>query len=250
MTKYCQCSDPRDKIFALLSLVPDSEKQVGIEPDYTKDVYEVYQDVAIKFTKWFGTLGLLQTVEMHEHLVGVPSWVPDWSTPKSTLRFTYTGVAAQADLDSKEVDFPRPGVLQATGVIVTSIKIVKDFNLEWADSDSLGLTRIQEAVNGVGLRPPFSKGSSQLRYLCRTLRANRFCETFYPKKAEILSLEVCEGSLVEVLTHQSVKEIATLWETARFLGSLWTRALVGLSSYANKGKLGWRLREPEKEMLW
>jgi hypothetical protein len=237
-TKYCQCSDPRDRIFALLSLVPNSEKQVGIEPDYTKDVYEVYQDVAIKFTKGFGTLKLLHTVEMHEHLVGVPSWVPDWSTPKSTLHFTYTGVAAQADLDSKEVDFPRPGVLQATGVIVTGIKIVKDFNLERADSEPLGLTRVQEAVNGVGLRPPFTKGSSQLKSLCRTLRANRFCETFYPKESEVLSLEECEGPLVEILTHQSVEEIAPSWETVRFLGSLW-HMCVGRSLFiCEQGKTG------------
>jgi hypothetical protein len=237
-TKYCQCSDPRDRIFALLSLIPDSEKEVGIEPDYTKDVYEVYQDVAIKFTKWFGTLELLHTVERHEHLVGVPSWVPDWSTPKSTLHFTYTGVAAQADFDSKEVDFPRPGVLQATGVIVTGIKIVKDFSLERADSDSLELMRIQEAVYGVGLRPPFSKGSSQLRSLCRTLRANRFCETFYPKPSEVLSLEECEGPLVEILTQQSVKEIATSWETVRFLGSL-RQTCVGRSLFiCEQGKTG------------
>jgi len=237
-TKYCQCSDPRDRIFALLSLVPDSEKEVGIEPDYTKDVYEVYQDVAIKLAKWFGTLKLLHTVEMHEHLVAVPSWVPDWSTPTSTLHFTYTGVAAQADLDSQEVDFPRPSVLQATGVIVTGIKIVKDFNLERADSNSLGLIRVQEAVYGVGLRPPFSKGSSQLKSLCRTLRANRFYETYYPKESEFLSLEECEGPLVEILTHKSVKEIATSWETVRFLGSL-RQTCIGRSLFiCEQGKTG------------
>jgi hypothetical protein len=34
-SKSCVCSDPRDKIYALLSLLSENER-LGIEPDYTK----------------------------------------------------------------------------------------------------------------------------------------------------------------------------------------------------------------------
>jgi len=73
--KYSICSDPRDKVFALLSLIRPGEK-IKIEPDYTKSVYEVYQDVMVQFIT-AGGLQLLSTIEMHENLEGVPSWVPD-----------------------------------------------------------------------------------------------------------------------------------------------------------------------------
>jgi hypothetical protein len=39
-TKYCECSDPRDRIFALVSLVSLSEMVTGIEADYSKTVSE------------------------------------------------------------------------------------------------------------------------------------------------------------------------------------------------------------------
>ena len=78
-TKSCICSDPRDKIYALLSLLPASNR-TGIEPDYTKSVYEVYQHATLSIIESSRRLNVLLTVESHEHLEGVPSWVPNVST--------------------------------------------------------------------------------------------------------------------------------------------------------------------------
>jgi len=44
-TKDCKCSDPRDKVFALLSMLDPWDKRIGIQPDYTKTVSEVYHKV-------------------------------------------------------------------------------------------------------------------------------------------------------------------------------------------------------------
>jgi hypothetical protein len=78
-TKSCICSDPRDKIYALLSLLWPGDGN-GIEPDYTKSVYEVYQHAALSLIQATRRLAVLNTVEIHEHLEGVPSWVPNVST--------------------------------------------------------------------------------------------------------------------------------------------------------------------------
>lgn len=41
-----QCSDPRDKVFALLSMQSKAEKpSAAVYPDYTKSTLEVYSDV-------------------------------------------------------------------------------------------------------------------------------------------------------------------------------------------------------------
>ena len=77
-TKSCNCSDPRDKIYALLSLLPRAQG-IGIKPDYTINVYEAYQQATLSLIKSTQVLEVLSTVEMHEHLEGVPSWVPDVS---------------------------------------------------------------------------------------------------------------------------------------------------------------------------
>jgi hypothetical protein len=78
ITKSCICSDPRDKIYALLSLLWGV--RAAIEPDYTKSVYEVYKHATLSLIEATGLLAVLNTVEVHEHLEGVPSWVPNVST--------------------------------------------------------------------------------------------------------------------------------------------------------------------------
>ena len=78
-SKIHDCSDPRDKIFAILGLSNDIA-QVGIEPDYTKSVEEVYHALAISFLQsrqlpfLFG-----QATPRSKLLTDLPSWVPDWS---------------------------------------------------------------------------------------------------------------------------------------------------------------------------
>jgi hypothetical protein len=48
-TKECKCSDPRDRIFALLSL-GGMESGYQIKPDYTKSTHEVYDDAFKRIT--------------------------------------------------------------------------------------------------------------------------------------------------------------------------------------------------------
>lgn len=89
-TNNCKCLDPRDKIFALLSLVGDKDKQLGIEPDYDKDLTDVYQDVVLRYVKRNQSLEILTAAERSEAL----SWVPDWSIARVTtpLRNTFAKI--------------------------------------------------------------------------------------------------------------------------------------------------------------
>jgi hypothetical protein len=77
-SKHSVCSDPRDKIYALLSLL-QNPSEIGIEPDYTKSVYQTYQDATLSLIESSNTLQILVVVETHDHLEGVPSWVPNVS---------------------------------------------------------------------------------------------------------------------------------------------------------------------------
>jgi hypothetical protein len=123
--EYCICSDPRDKIFALLSLTRLDEKETKIEPDYTNSVYEVYQDVMVQFIT-AGNLQLLSTIEMHEHLEGVPSWVPDWASPRLSKPLSNLNAAVGF---KAMAEFPQRGILKVTGVLVGVIEHAEAFNL-------------------------------------------------------------------------------------------------------------------------
>jgi len=87
-SKFCICSDLRDKIYGLLSLLDTDISRTGFEPDYTMSTYQVYQSAALSLIKCTKRLDVMTTVENHKDLEGVPSWVPNVSTiilPRSIL---------------------------------------------------------------------------------------------------------------------------------------------------------------------
>ncbi|TXB97060.1 hypothetical protein FocTR4_00011837 [Fusarium oxysporum f. sp. cubense] len=76
-TRDCNASDPRDKIFALLGLW---KKQV--DPDYTLSPQAVYTGLAstlVTDERWEVVAQLLDMATHGRSMLGLPSWVPDWS---------------------------------------------------------------------------------------------------------------------------------------------------------------------------
>lgn len=81
--KRATCTDPRDRIFAVLGLTSDALAKLNA-PDYGLSVAEVYQRFA---RTWIGerkNLDILshsQRDEKRRKLPGLPSWAPDWEHP-------------------------------------------------------------------------------------------------------------------------------------------------------------------------
>ena len=85
-----ECSDPRDKIYALLSL--RSEKDIALIPDYNKSVAEVFADFAraylkcedMKILHQAGVQRIASNPDPIRHFATrslqdeFPSWTPDW----------------------------------------------------------------------------------------------------------------------------------------------------------------------------
>ena len=72
-TRRCKCTDPRDRVYALLGLL---DQKYDIVPDYEKPVAEVYQDMFKSYIKkqhTYGNLKLLAYCEMHDPASNNPS---------------------------------------------------------------------------------------------------------------------------------------------------------------------------------
>jgi hypothetical protein len=80
------CSNKRDKVFALLGLAVDADEIVGF-PDYSKEVSQLYQDVARACIIKYKSLEVLcyadNLGEVHSDNFDLSTWVPDWSSPAS-----------------------------------------------------------------------------------------------------------------------------------------------------------------------
>lgn len=91
-TKGAQCSDPRDRIYAVLNLVSEHET-VGIQPNYKKSTSEVFRDLML--TRIWGAkdLTLLTYCELQDDRGELPSWVPNLSVPKRCENIDYAAAS-------------------------------------------------------------------------------------------------------------------------------------------------------------
>lgn len=77
-TYRLECSDPRDKVFAILGLASDITHG-EILPDYLLSTQDVYRRVATYIISRDLDLNMLSNVHYPKKLSGTPCWVPDWS---------------------------------------------------------------------------------------------------------------------------------------------------------------------------
>ncbi|GKZ38457.1 hypothetical protein AbraIFM66950_010681 [Aspergillus brasiliensis] len=97
---HYECSDPRDKVFAVLSLVSQSE----LNPDYTVSVESIYTGLAAFLIKSCSEMNVLDLAGLMKKKLDIPSWVPDWSQDLSA--FSTDHFAGDEDLDWKRDELP------------------------------------------------------------------------------------------------------------------------------------------------
>jgi hypothetical protein len=74
-----ESNEPRDKVYALLGVTPDRDS-LGIVPDYTIPVVELYIKVAVGLLRTYRKLDFFSSVHVEKKVADLPSWVPDWSS--------------------------------------------------------------------------------------------------------------------------------------------------------------------------
>lgn len=70
-----ECENQRDKTFAILFLLCPRHREIGIQPDYSKPVVEVYTDVAVRVIAETRSLGLLDSCILSSRALSIPSWL-------------------------------------------------------------------------------------------------------------------------------------------------------------------------------
>ncbi|KAK3324999.1 heterokaryon incompatibility protein-domain-containing protein [Apodospora peruviana] len=82
---YAKSTDPRDKIYALLGLLPPSTLAVlpkNLKPDYTKDISSIFKDYAAYIIRSAGLIDVMYFTAggtKPKDPLSLPTWVPDWS---------------------------------------------------------------------------------------------------------------------------------------------------------------------------
>jgi hypothetical protein len=94
---------------------------MGILPDYTESVAEVYKDAFVRFLRSSGIL-ILDGTPPGGGLSGAPSWVPDWTTSRTynPIDHTLTSMKSKAVLN-----FVSDDILEVFGKEITRVKSIR-----------------------------------------------------------------------------------------------------------------------------
>ncbi|KAI0871948.1 HET-domain-containing protein [Hypoxylon argillaceum] len=115
----CQCSDLRDRVYGLRSLLSEGERELYSQPDYTKPWTQVYQEVAQQMISFMDNLVILRDCEL-AHGDPSPSWIPTWAR-KTTAPLRNSPLLASSSI-SAQYEFLGNGVLRVAGVAKATIK--------------------------------------------------------------------------------------------------------------------------------
>ncbi|PMD41765.1 hypothetical protein L207DRAFT_458328 [Hyaloscypha variabilis F] len=96
-----QCIDPRDKIYAILSLL-SSSFSTRVIPDYLRPPEEIFKEIVLHHIGWIEQLGLLSLCRFSDptsNLV-LPSWVLDFSASSNLLCWPYCAASGKSKQES------------------------------------------------------------------------------------------------------------------------------------------------------
>ena len=209
-SKQCECSDPKDRVYAVLNMLDKHERGAGIKPDYTKTVGQVYKDAVLSILKHANKVNILEYCGMQVQPSGgfnplqLPSWVPDWSVPNSIVPI-YTGYAS-GNSDA-EISFEED-MLRVTGTLVAKINQVLNLTV---DNTAELISAIQDFAQKHLpdlVATPYITGGSQLDAYCRALCANHFLGQYVPPQALMPDFQQSRALLLSILnSQQTMQEI-------------------------------------------
>ena len=193
-TQASKCSDPRDRVYAMLGLLPNGPSS-EINPDYSQSISQVYRDVVTKQLEEFGDCKILQSCELERNQTEMPTWVPNWSIRRESMPIDLVGAAGES---SAKVEFIGEEVLRVEGIctaVIDSAEIM-DFgnNLQQKISElrRIALMYPIADVQYVG-------GGSMLDAFCRTICGDVFGDRYIPPDTNYLRLEHARDLVAKVI---------------------------------------------------
>jgi hypothetical protein len=78
VTRECGATDPKDKVYAILSLFRSVPKSADLAIDYTRSTADIFTGAAAFLLQSIGPI-VLSEIYGRSFISNLPSWVPDWT---------------------------------------------------------------------------------------------------------------------------------------------------------------------------
>ena len=202
-TRHAQCSDERDKVYAIFNLSYDF---LELEPDYSETTEDVFKGVILHYALRLKDLTVLRHCEMRaNNETRVPSWVPDWTIPKKCDMIFSPRASLGTEVLAR---YEEQNVLVVSGCLVATLDAIEQFP---PISPFLYSTVQMRSIIGnllQGKRDSYVAGGLRINAVCRTLLCNRFAESFLPLATQLPSIQESKEHVRNLIDHRELIEPA------------------------------------------
>lgn len=202
-TGTSKCTDERDRVYALLSLLQGPKADLEIEVDYSKTISEIYQNLVLHDFRILGFARLFSLCDRHD-TKSMPSWVPDLSNLQNIEPIRRHFASGPTSVSFKDLG---AGKLQLTGVHIDEVAYISEaFSPRDPNVHSDPQVIHQElqhlfafCVQHLAVKLPSLTPKPYFVPLCRLLKEDCFSETFYPENSKFMKYDVCLQDLMNVV---------------------------------------------------
>ena len=217
LTRNCKYRDPRDRVYAIQSLLTSTDEALCIEPDCEKSMSQVYQDVTLNYMAHRKDINILMSSGREDERLDSPSWVPDWTIVRKSRG---RGVSLASGYSRSQEQYRGAGVLSVTGILAATVQSAKEIAELKNMMDTIA--EIQRLAPHDVLRDYIGGGSFITAY-CNTLCANHFDDRYLPPSWKMPTFQQSLEALSAIL-HTEKVEIPNLGldnGIEKFLGTAW-----------------------------
>ena len=200
-TRYAQCSDERDRVYAILNLTYDFS---GFEPDYSKTATDVFKSVVLAYTSRKDLTVLSQCEMRGNRETNVPSWVPDWTTPKECSMMFHaracSDTMAQARCDKENV-------LVVSGRLIDTVDIIEKIQPMASGHITEQMRKlVRNIVKVKAENDTCAARDSMIDSVCRTLCCNRFAERYLPLALDLPNTQESNKYIGDLIDDRALVE--------------------------------------------
>jgi hypothetical protein len=209
-----KCSDPRDRVYAMRSTTRQEEQDMPIDVDYKLPVGKVYQNYIQRYISHFNSLRLLPFCELQNHLLEMPTWVPDWSHLSST-NYPQAARYASGCMRANVLSISDES-LEITGMHVGTIAQRTVVDIGRADEDDT-IQAIKDSAPTGMLSSAHPGNTSMIEAFCCTLCFDVFRERKLPQRVRFPSFAHSLKFVEKILISDSDLSDLEPTETTKYL---------------------------------
>ncbi|KAI1137528.1 heterokaryon incompatibility protein-domain-containing protein [Hypoxylon sp. FL0543] len=197
------CTDARDRIYALCEFLSEGDKAVVGSPDYTKDADVIFRDIVRRYIQHYGSLNILSQCQINPEKASDISWTPDWTKKNFIYGRSYWRGFASSHFGAMCAISENGRVLKTPGASITTVEDLEDIPaMEGRHIGEQVLETLRILVPSDKLEERYVTGVSMLEAYARTSVANALRDKQEPWLGEDPTLEEAQEIILDALKQQ------------------------------------------------